>query len=103
MGGSFSVAVKFSDGDASGFRGTIAIGFTKILSGASSTYDTSSLSAFGDGSKSTLATIFGSEVAGSSLVGMPKLIFSAKRPPIQIRQPSPNQTVLNITPYTHKI
>jgi hypothetical protein len=44
----FSVAITFSGGGASAFGGTIVIGLTKILSGASSTYDAFNLSAFGD-------------------------------------------------------
>jgi len=43
----FSVAITFSDGGVSAFGGTIAIGLTEILSGASSMYDASNLSAFG--------------------------------------------------------
>jgi hypothetical protein len=44
----FSLAITFSGGGASAFGGTIIIGLTKILSGASSTYDAFNLSAFGD-------------------------------------------------------
>jgi hypothetical protein len=46
-----------------------------------------------------LPTMFGSVAGASSLVVKAKLIFRANRAPIQIRQPSPSQTVLNITPH----
>jgi hypothetical protein len=46
-----------------------------------------------------LPTIFGSLAGASSLVVKAKLIFRANRAPIQIRHPSPSQTVLNITPH----
>jgi hypothetical protein len=91
------VAVTVPDDGGSTFRSATEIGLTKIFSDVSLAKDEFNLSAFSDGSKPMLATIFRSLAGGASFVGAPKLILSEKRPPMQIRQPSPSHTVLNIT------
>jgi hypothetical protein len=99
----FPVRVISSAGDAPTFGSTIASGLTRLLSGASSTCAAFNPSDFGDGTKRTFLATVRPCAASSSFTGIPKLVFNAKRPPIQIRQPNPSQTVLNITPHPRNL